>query len=596
MRRVILGAGLLAIAAITRPAGADVTVSIDASKAHQTWFGFGATTLPLIYDTKDDVPADLRALAIAAIYRDVQVTTGNLEIAPYESPATALYSPANDDSDPATLSASGFNFRQSDNMKSAFVDPGAPFGFVDWYLHASIATGFELAWANALRTSNRALFLDECAEHVFAGAKHWRDAYGKTPELIMPFNEPESGNREFQSTDPKLLVDTIAAVGARLRKEGFATMKMVAPNEETTALSLSNAKAILDDPAAGPMLGAIGYHTYPYGSQYASIPNILAASGAGKPNAAEITIRNQLRDLAKAHGTMLFMSEVSHGEVDPRSYDSFRGRAIHIHDEMVYADVNGFFGMNAMWDTVTHADHFAGRDPGFWSGEMEGDVIKIDVAGKAVIISGMGRAIGHYARFIHRGDVRIDATSDDALVQVTAFRRGSYAALDAINNASAPRTLQIALNGVSPTGSVTGEQSTDDAGGTYWKALAPTALGAGGKFSATLPALAVATFAIGDAPISGTDAGPDATSDGGGDAASSDTGDGGASGPDGGGVDASAVDTGAPGEAPAASDSGCGCRTAGGSELRGMGGLAAWGALVAIGLGRRRRRSLFSAR
>ena len=55
------------------------------------------------------------------------------------------------------------------------------------------------------------------------------------------------------------------------------------------------------------------------------------------------------------------MTEVSHAEVDPRSFDHLRGRAIHIHDEMVYADASAFYGMNAMWDKKTHAEHFAGR-------------------------------------------------------------------------------------------------------------------------------------------------------------------------------------------------------------------------------------------
>jgi hypothetical protein len=35
-----------------------------------------------------------------------------------------------------------------------------------------------------------------------------------------------------------------------------------------------------------------------------------------------------------------------------------RGRAIQIHDELVYADAAAFFGMNAMWDTTSHAQHY----------------------------------------------------------------------------------------------------------------------------------------------------------------------------------------------------------------------------------------------
>ena len=598
----VVGAFLLT-STVAGAAAADVAVSIDASKTHQTWFGFGATTLPLVYNAKDNVPADLRTKAIEALYRDVQLTTGNLEVAPYESPPTALYSPANDNADPNVLDPAGFNFTQSDNAKTKVVDLGAPFGFGDWYLHASVNTLYELAWADGLRSSDRSLFLDECGEHVFAGAKHWRDAYGATPELIMPFNEPESGNREFGSSDPALLVDAVARIGGRLRKEGFATMKMVVPNEETESLSYEHAKAILDDASAAPFVGAIGYHPYPYGSTYASIPNILATSGAGAPDPTAVAARGSLRDLAKARGVMLFMTEVSHGELDPRTFDAFRGRAIQIHDDMVYADVNAFFGMNAMWDTTSHAEHFAGRDPGFWSGELEGDVVKIDNDARTVTITDMGRAIGQYARFLRRGDVRVEATSDDVMVQVVAFVRGPRTMLFAINNAAGVRKIAVKLVGGSATGALTGEQSTST--GSYWAPLAPATLGAGGSFDATLPALSVTTFALGDA-TSG-DAGADASTDGGVDAgkdgATSDVGgDTRASGDANvrdGGADGSAADGGGDladgggASADAGSSGGCGCETA---SPHGTTAAAAVALAGLAALSRRRRREASARR
>ena len=507
-RAFLVAVGLLTAAT---PAAADVTVSIDATQQHQRWYGFGATTLPLVFNTKDNLDPAVRAEAIKVLYRDVRLTTGNLDVRPYESPPAALYSPANDNDDPFAQSAAGFNWQQSENVKTKIVDLGTPFGLNAYYLEAAISTGFEMAWANALRTSNYQRFLDECAEHVVAGATHWRDAYGTTPELIMPFNEPESGNGELGTTDPQQLVDVVGRIGGRLAASGLAAMRMVVPNEETVSLSLAHARALLEDAKSAPFVGAIGYHPYPYGSTYASIPRILATSGAGMPDPGEVDTRGRLRDLAAVHKVMVFMTEVSHGEVEPRSYDAFRGRAIHIHDELVYADASAYFGMNAMWDTETHAEHFAGRDPGFWSAEMEGDVLKIDDAAKTVTITGMGRAIGQYARWIPRGAVRIDAKSDDALVQVVAFRTGERGVvLVAINNATAPRPMVLALSGVSLTGSITGEQTTSAS--SYWAPLVASPLPAAGDIRATLPPLSVTTFSLGE-PSAGGDAG--ARADGG---------------------------------------------------------------------------------
>jgi O-glycosyl hydrolase len=502
--RFVVAALLLIPAAVS---AAPVSIAVDAGKPHQTIEGFGATTISLVFGATDNVPAALRAKAIDAAYNQVRLNMGNLEVGPFESPASALYSPANDDSDPKTFNAAGFNWTQSDNMKSKIVDLAAPFGFDNYWIGPAISEGYEFAWAKALRTSNYDRYLDECAEHVAALAIHWRDAYRVTPRFLQLWNEPLSGNSELSGGSTQELVDIVKRAGARLRAEGFDKMTFVVPAEETEDVSLSHAKAILDDPAARPYVGAIAYHPYPYGSVYASVPNILATSGTGKPDPGRIAVRNSLRDLGARYGVPVMMIEVSHSDVPFGNFDGTRGRAIQIHDEMVHADAAAFFGMNAIWDSVTQAQHYAGRqDPGLFS---ETDtIVLVDVAAAKVYITEMGRAIGHYARFVPRGSVRIDGSSDDPLVQVTAFRDAKNArlVLVAINNASATRTLAVSVAGLSLEGTVTGEQSTAAAA---WAPLpAVTARAAG--FGADVPALSVTTFAAKLAAGSGPDAGADA--------------------------------------------------------------------------------------
>lgn len=481
------------LAVLARVAVADVAVTIDNNQPHQTMQGFGATTLSLVFNATDNVPAPLRAQAIDALYNQVKLNMGNLEVEPFESPASNVYAPANDDGDPTTFGA--FNWIQSDNMLRTVVTPGSAYGFDHYWIGPVISTGFALAWAPALRSSNYQLYLDELAEHVSAVAIHWRDAYGITPEYMQLFNEPLSGNGELAGGSVAEIIDIIKRCGDRLRAEGFTTMKFVVTAEETEAISLRDAQMILADVDARKYVGVIAYHPYPYGSTYASVPNILATSGKGTPDQTKVMVRNQLRDLGKQYGIPTMMVEVSHSDLSFDAFDGVRGRAIQIHDELVYADAAAFFGMNAMWDSTSHAEHYQGRpDPGFYS---ETDtVVLVDNTLNKVVISPMGRAIGHYARWIKRGAIRIDATSDDPLVQVTAFRDEAQGrlVLVAINNATAPRTVVVsALNAPALAGTLTGERSTSTADADVWQAFTGTTTSSG--WSADLPALSVTSLA-----------------------------------------------------------------------------------------------------
>ena len=490
------------LAALATTVAADVRVTIDNAKPHQTMQGFGATTISLVYNAKDNVPPASRTAAIAAAYQQVKLNMGNLEIEPFESPVSNVYAPANDDGNPMTFGS--FNWVQSDNMMQKVVAPGMAFGFDHFWIGPVISTGFALSWAPALRSSNYQLYLNELAEHVAAVAIHWRDAYGVTPEYMQLFNEPLSGNGELAGGSVPEIIDIIKRSGDRLRAERFTTMKFVVTAEETEQKSLSDAMMILADPDARKYVGAIAYHPYPYGSTYAAVPNILATSGSGTPDAGKVGLRNQLRDLGAQYGIPTMMVEVSHSELPFDSFDGVRGRAIQIHDELVYADAVAFFGMNAFWDSTSHAEHYQGRpDPGFYS---ETDtIVLIDNTTNQVVISPMGRAIGHYARWFKRGAVRIDATSDDPLVQVTAFRDDAQGrlVLVAINNATTARPLIVTvMNAPAMTGSLSGERST---AGALWEPFSGTTTATG--WTVSLPAKSVFSMA-GTIPVAPPDGPP----------------------------------------------------------------------------------------
>ena len=164
---------------------------------------------------------------------------------------------------------------------------------------------------------------------------------------------------------------------------------------------------------------------------------------------------------------------------------------------MVYADASAFYGMNAMWDKKTHAEHFAGRGgekPNAYLTE-EDTIVLADNDANAVLITGMGYAIGHYARWLNRGAVRLEANSDDSLVLVTAFKddKTQRAVLVIVNNAPDDRTLGIAFRVFKSQGQVTGEQSY---GHSRWQATGTRRRGIAQRIRALVRAMSVTTLSV----------------------------------------------------------------------------------------------------
>lgn len=474
-----------------------VTITVDGALRHQIIDGFGATHLPLVYqDVGDVLGPELRAEAIEAVYGQVGITLGNVSADLLESRG-GWDERANDNADPFTIDSGGFQTFQADVVKEKLIDLAQPFGFTDFYLAQPVNLRWASPWLGEIRSASYSLYLDEAAEQVVAGQTYWRDTFGIVPQHVQFLSEPFNGNNLLLDGRPQEPADLVARAGARLREAGFEKLTFVVPNDETVRTSLQIAGSILSDPQARPYVGAIGYHTYPYGSAYSNIPSILSTSGIGRPDQGELNARAELRALGQKYGLPVWMTEVSHGDVDPRSYAGFRARAIHIHDELVYAAASAYFGMLNLWDTYSQEVHFGNRD--LFSPDNEGTIVFVDLETKTVHISGMGYAIGHYARWLERGAVRIEASSNDALLQVVAFRDDQAQRFVAviINNTTQARTVDIRLSNLRLSGNLGGEQSTAEA---YWQALPPMALGSADQFQLTVPGESVTTLA---APITG---------------------------------------------------------------------------------------------
>lgn len=470
---------------------ASVAIGIDGTVSHQVMEGFGASTDSSASCGIDQMGA-IRPQILDAVYNQVKLTMGDIHCAPYE----AVYPNGgcgweaqqrqSDNNDPNVFNWSGFDWSRSDYDKTALVDLAQPMGFNNYSLRGGISTRWADQWLNDIRSQNYNLYLQEAAENAVVILVHWRDRYGIVPRWHQLFNEPLNGNNEVYGASLKEIVDLVKATGARFRAEGFENVKLVVPSDADPIQSLETAKAILNDPQARQYVGAISYH--PYGGTYNYISSIFATSGKGNPDSDAINIRAQIRDLARQYGLQVWMTEVSGGGAETE-FDLLRGRAIHIHDELTYADASSFWGM---WSAYSLNGH----------GVSEDSVVLFDPSAQTYRITGMGRALGHYARWIKKGAVRVECASSDPLLQVTAFRDSAQGrfVLVAINNDSIPKSLNVSVKGLGVSGTLVGEQST---AGAYWQALDPFAPTDSSSFSITVPALSVTTVAASLNPSSG---------------------------------------------------------------------------------------------
>jgi hypothetical protein len=418
-------------------------------------------------------------------------------------------------------------------------------GFTDYFLGSTFPNlKYENPWLAAIRDrGNLTDYRNKVARQVLAYVVWYQNMYGEIPALMQFGNEEWSGIHalftqadmdtypvaNYDRAGVQEMVDLIYTSGARLQANTGSLITLTPPQfivgrEETVGDSYEMASAVLTGTPAGqapgaaaPYAGAIAYGEYPYGGEFSNLANLLAdaagtndAGTPGAPSSAEIAIRGQIRDLGAAYHLPLILGEVSHGtsnnnngvyasSLDGNTMDALRGRAIDIHYNLIYANISAFILQGAYYDTVLEAAH-TGQNLALgriktWMGPdfaVLGDPNANGGAGQFDITTG-GYAIGHYARWVKKGDVRVAATSTDPLVMVTAFTsaaRGTVSFI-LINNSTQPRSATFSLSGNQFNGNLSGEQSTN---GSYWSPLGNIAPSDATDVTITLPALSVTSL------------------------------------------------------------------------------------------------------
>ncbi len=271
--------------------------------------------------------------------------------------ANRRYDVINDNSNPNSVNAAGFNFTQ-----------------LNWNMDNSV-----LPIRNRLAQSGRSLFINLCyvamdesqasehtvaaeyAEFITAAAQHMRTRYGISPDAIEVILEPDNDSINLWSG--RLMGEAMAAAGPRLQAAGF-TPRFIAPSTLDLGRALTYLDGIASVSGALQYLDEVSYHRY---------------GGATTSNLTALV--NRARQLNKKTSMLEW-----------------------------------WFG-NATYE-VLHQDLTLGNVSS-WQGRAFPDLYVID-NGNIRLVDDYRYNL-QYFRYIRRGATRIGATSDNATFAPVAF-------------------------------------------------------------------------------------------------------------------------------------------------------------------------------
>ncbi|MES2304415.1 MAG: glycoside hydrolase family 30 beta sandwich domain-containing protein [Gemmatimonadota bacterium] len=437
--------------ACVMPAGilpaAAVSVVVNSQSRRQTIDGFGTTIRlfddPHLTNTFDQatqrgavlVPAADQARILAALYTDLHLTRMRYAT----DPGVEI---ANDNSDPAVTDLSRFDFRWKRlDGHVEYVKAARPFGLNTWF---GAPIGGE-AW---MSHSDPA----EYVEWAMAIIRRWRDQGAALPYWSI-FNEPGYGN----GLSPEFIREAVKRLGAKLAVEGIPT-RLVIPDDADPGVALPRAQAVLGDPVARQYVAAIATHLY---------------TGFGTPSQPSTGSLAELSALAKQYNLPLWMTEW----YNPDWFIWVRTMHSMLGDYNVSA-------VDYMWGFL-----------GQW--ENNGSQL-ITVNSTGPLYSGFVKnkqywAMGQYSRFVLPGSVRVDATSSDPAVLVTAYLVGNRIVVVALNTGAAEKSVQVTLGAGAPCVlQMTAERTTSF---ETARVLDPVTL-TGPGFTTTLPAGSITTFQL----------------------------------------------------------------------------------------------------
>ena len=469
-RSLLAGAAAIALiaagmVAVSGPALAADTATINGATTYQTMAGFGASEAFGEADAVMNAPAAAQQQALDLLYspsagagltilrNEISADSGiTIEpTAPSSPAATPTYSALGNDQGQEWFAQ---QIKADFGDTNVFADAWSAPGFMK--TNDSPIDGGTLCGAPGAAACGSGDWRQAYANYLVQYAKDYA-ADGIPLSYIGPFNEPSftPSGYDGMTMTPAQAANFMDVFGPTLAASGLSTQA-----ECCTAIGWDSAQqyaaAIEADPVASSYTPLFTSHGY-------SAPPNSALSGWTKP---------------------VWETEWSTFESwDPAWDDNTDASGLtwaqNIYTGLTAANLNAFL---YWWGSTTPSEN----------GDNEG---LIQINGSAVAASGRLWAFANYSRYVRPGAVRIAASSPNSAVDLTAFKNtdGSVAIV-ALNTATSADPIAYTLSGTgTANGATVTPYLTNSANDVAAQAPATVS---GGAFSATIPARSLVTYVI----------------------------------------------------------------------------------------------------
>ena len=422
----------------------DGTVSVNADLVFQTMEGFGTSQRvfddPHIWRNFD--PATQRSLTVMTTAEQdeildlLYVNLGLTRVRPMTGDGP-LIEPENDNADPNITDLTKFDFSWKKN--DAHVD----------YVRRAMARGVTTHFLSTIFMESWMTESDpeEYVEWAMAILKRWQQQGLEMPYYSI-MNEP--GFMQRRGTwSGHYIRDVIKLLGPKLREAGLNTM-IVVPDDLNPSQAWQRLDIILADPEARRYVGALAFHLY------------------GEP----ISSTWMMKQLKEQYGIPLWMTEWIPG--GPFQWANTMHTLISDYD-------------------VSAVDYFWGFTGNVGEADPNGRLITLNFDGPDYLgytLEKQYYIVGQYSRFVKPGSRRVEATSTDSSVKVTAYKDGPDLILVAINRAGSDKTVEFSVSGISGMSDV---QPIRTSRTENWAEL-PNVPVSGSAFTATLAPGSITTF------------------------------------------------------------------------------------------------------
>jgi len=240
--------------------------------------------------------------------------------------------------------------------------------------------------------------------------RRWRDQ-GVEPHYIVPFSEP-SHNQGGRLLSPVYMRELIRGLGRKLVAEGFRT-KIVAPDDLNPDTSYKQLETIMGDAEVRDYVAVISTHLYDgHIGELARIRDRFA-----RPFNKPLWMGEYFRGPGGLNGSAFDYAELMHD-------------LIWTYDVSLVNYEWAYFGQ---WEDSRN--HFI---------NIEYDA-KNNYTGYS--IDKVYYTFGQFSRFVPAGSKRVDTTSTDPAVKVTAYKDGTRLIIVAVSNTSCSKRVSFDVKG-----------------------------------------------------------------------------------------------------------------------------------------------------